>query len=242
MKQLLGDEHAAERGDRSARSATATRGADEIAFAVRKLLRGGARERPLVVVFDDLHWAEPTFLDLIEHVADWSRDAPILLLCLARPELLDLRPSWGGGKLNATTVLLEPLTADETDELIDALLAGAPGSTDDLRERIRAAAEGNPLFVEEMLAMVEDSPGRRDRAADDPGAARRAARPAAGGRARRARARRGRGQVFHRGAVAGAGARRPDVPSQLIGLVRKELVRPSRRRCPATTRSASATC
>ena len=62
-----------------------------------------------MVVFDDIQWGEPTFLDLVEHVADWSRDAPILLLCLARPELLELRPGWGGGKLNATTVLLEPL-------------------------------------------------------------------------------------------------------------------------------------
>ena len=60
-------------------------------------------------VVDDIHWAEPTFLDLIEHVADWSRDAPILLLCMARPELLDERPGWGGGKLNAATMLLEPL-------------------------------------------------------------------------------------------------------------------------------------
>ncbi len=77
-----------------------------------------------MVVFDDIQWGEPTFLDLIEHVADWSRDAPILLLCLARPELLELRPGWGGGKLNATAVLLEPLSAAETDELIDELLDG----------------------------------------------------------------------------------------------------------------------
>ncbi|HET7354328.1 MAG TPA: adenylate/guanylate cyclase domain-containing protein, partial [Gaiellaceae bacterium] len=93
--------------------------ADEIAWAFRKLLEESA---PVVCVFDDLHWAEPTFLDLIDHVADWSRDAPILLICIARPELLDRRPTWAGGKLNATTVLLEPLTADETDELIERLL------------------------------------------------------------------------------------------------------------------------
>ena len=70
-------------------------------------------------VFDDVHWGEPAFLDLVEHVADLSRDAPILLLCMARPELLDVRPAWGGGKLNATNVLLEPLAPDETGELID---------------------------------------------------------------------------------------------------------------------------
>ena len=68
-----------------------------------------AAERPQVVVLDDLQWAEPTFLDLVEHVADLSRDAPIFLLCVARTELLDARPGWGGGKLNATSLLLEPL-------------------------------------------------------------------------------------------------------------------------------------
>jgi hypothetical protein len=75
-----------------------------------------------VIGFDDVQWAEPTFLDLVEHVADWSRDAPILIVCVARPELLELRPGWGGGKLNATTVLLEPLSGEETDELIEELL------------------------------------------------------------------------------------------------------------------------
>ncbi len=71
------------------------------------------RRRALVVVFDDIHWAESTFLDLVEHLAERSRGAPILLLCMARPELLEVRPGWAGGKLNATTVLLEPLSDDE---------------------------------------------------------------------------------------------------------------------------------
>ena len=92
----------------------------ETAWAVRKALESAAAELPLVVVFDDLHWGEPSFLDLIEHIADLSRDAPILLLCMARPELLDERPGWSGGKLNATTVLLEPLGREETDELVRA--------------------------------------------------------------------------------------------------------------------------
>src|SRR5436189_118415 len=77
---------------------------DELFFSIRKLLEERARERPLVIVFDDVHWAEPTFLDFVDHVSDWSRDAPILLVCLARSELLDERPAWGGGKLNATSV------------------------------------------------------------------------------------------------------------------------------------------
>ena len=71
-------------------------------------------------MIDDLQWAEPVFVDLVEHVADLSRDAPIFLLCVARTELLDERPDWGGGKLNATSLLLEPLGADECVELMDA--------------------------------------------------------------------------------------------------------------------------
>ena len=126
---------------------------DEIAWAVRKALEAAAATEPLVCVFDDVHWGEQTFLDLVEHVADLSRDAPILLLCMARPELLDRKPGWAGGKLNATTVLLEPLSAAETDALIDGLLGGADVDGA-LRERIRERAEGNPLFVEEMLGML----------------------------------------------------------------------------------------
>ena len=98
---------------------------NEAAVATRKLLEAEAAERPLVVVWDDIQWAEPTFLDLIEHITDWSRGAPIFVLCVARPELLQLRPAWGGGKANATSLLLEPLGSDETSTLIDNLLSGA---------------------------------------------------------------------------------------------------------------------
>ena len=162
--------------------------ADEIAWAFRKLLEESA---PVVCVFDDLHWAEPTFLDLVDHVADWSRDAPILLVCIARPEFLDRRQTWAGGKLNATTVLLEPLSAQETDELIERLLGDA-GLDETLRVRIGEAAEGNPLFVEQMLAMVAESPnGDVIRPADDPGASGSPPRPARCVGAWRARARRG---------------------------------------------------
>ena len=125
----------------------------ETFWAVRELFEALARLRPLVVVFDDIHWGEPAFLDLIEHVADWSREVPILLLCMARPELLEKRPGWAGGKLNATSVLLEPLSDGECEELVDNLLGKAPLA---LRVRIAEAAEGNPLFVEEMIAMLID--------------------------------------------------------------------------------------
>ena len=126
---------------------------EEIAWAFRKLLEALAARRPLVCVFDDVHWGEETFLDLVEHVADLSRDAPILLLCMARPDLLDRRADWGGGKVNATTVLLEPLAPEETELLIESLAHLDEG----LRERILEAAEGNPLFVEEMVALVQES-------------------------------------------------------------------------------------
>jgi class 3 adenylate cyclase/tetratricopeptide (TPR) repeat protein len=196
--------------------------AEEIAWAFRKLLEARAAERPVVVVFDDLHWGQPALLDLVEHVADLSRDAPILLLCMARPELLDLRQAWGGGKLNATNVLLEPLAPEETSELIGALADGVPG---DLRAKILDAAGGNPLFVEEMLAMVEEGgevavpptiqallSARLDQL--DPGERGVLERGAV------------EGQVFHRGAVTALGPEEPQVDGRLVSLVRKDLVRP----------------
>jgi class 3 adenylate cyclase/tetratricopeptide (TPR) repeat protein len=127
----------------------------EPSWAIRRFLEALSLQRPVVAVFDDIHWAEPTLLDVIEHVADWSRDASILLLCMARPELLEERPGWGGGKRNATSVHLEPLSEPEADALIENLL-GLPALTAEIRERIRAAAQGNPLFVEEMLEMLLD--------------------------------------------------------------------------------------
>ena len=108
-----------------------------------------------MLVFDDIHWGEARFLDLVEHLADWVREAPILLVCLARPELLNVRPSWGGGKLNATVALLEPLSDEECSELIENLV-GRAELVRGVRARIAEAAEGNPLFVEEMLSMLID--------------------------------------------------------------------------------------
>ncbi len=129
-------------------------GSQETFWAVRRLFEAMASRAPLVVVFDDIHWGTPTFLDLVEHVADWARDAPILLLTLARPELLEVRPSWGGGKLNATTLLLEPLDEQAVREIL-ANLAGAD-LPEALFRKIASAAEGNPLFVEELVSMLAD--------------------------------------------------------------------------------------
>jgi class 3 adenylate cyclase/tetratricopeptide (TPR) repeat protein len=128
---------------------------EEAFWAVRRVLETLARRQPLVLVVDDLHWAEPTFMDLLEHVTDWVRDAPLLLLVMARPDLLDVRPAWGASRPNATSVRLEPLDDAEAADLLRHLLGtaklGGRAST-----RILEVAEGNPLFVEEVVAMLVD--------------------------------------------------------------------------------------
>jgi len=202
---------------------------EETRVAFRRLLEARAVDRTQVVVVDDLHWAEPVFVDLVEHVADLARDAPIFLLCIARTELLDMRPVWGGGKLNATSLLLEPLPSDACDELIENLLAGTELDAD-ARERIALASEGNALYVEEMVAMVRERDGdgelvvpptihallqaRLDLLGDDD-------RLVVGRAAIE-------GQVFHRGAVGELVREdlRSDLDERLASLVRKELVRP----------------
>jgi DNA-binding SARP family transcriptional activator len=121
------------------------------AWAIRRLFEALARERPLVLVFDDLQWAEPTLLDVIEYVVEGVRDAPILIVCLARPEFLDDRSSWGGGKLNATSVFLEPLSQRLAETLVGEVADDLP---DEALVWITSAAEGNPLFIEQMVAIV----------------------------------------------------------------------------------------
>ena len=209
---------------------------DETFWLIRTWLEERARVRPLVLVLDDLHWAEPTFLDMIEHVADWSRGAPILLLCIARAELLDARPAWSGGKLNATTVLLEPLSESESEELVTNLVGKVPVG-ERTRRQIVEAAEGNPLFVEEMLAMVAEDGGGLEMTEVPPTVqALLAARldrlqPRERQVVQRASV---EGKVFHRGAVAELTPEdaRPDVSAHLLALVRKELIRPDERDMP----------
>jgi class 3 adenylate cyclase/tetratricopeptide (TPR) repeat protein len=217
---------------------------EELVWAFRRALERLADEGPIVVLVDDIHWAEATLLDLIESVADLARDSPILIVCPARPEFLDERPTWGGGKLNATTILLEPLAEGSALELIDALVPGG-ALPQAVRTRIAEAAEGNPLYVEEFLsgliddgALAADTNGwtasrdlesiavpptiqallsaRLDRLAPD----------------ERALAERASvvGRIFDQPAVVALSPadRRPDVPRNLLGLVRKELIRPDR--------------
>ena len=197
-------------------------------LAFRRLIEGRAA-RPQILVLDDIQWAEPVFLDLIEHLADWSRDSPILLLCIARPELLELRPDWGGGKLNATTILLEALSGDDCELLISRLSGGAQ-LTDDVRRRILAAADGNPLFIEEMLASLSED-GDHDEITVPPTIqALLQSRLDRLGPGERDMISRGavEGQVFHRSTVRELAppAERDDVPGHLLSLVRKEMIRP----------------
>jgi class 3 adenylate cyclase/tetratricopeptide (TPR) repeat protein len=122
---------------------------EETFWAVRRLFERLARETPLVVLIDDLQWAEPTFLELLEHVAYLSRATPILLVGLARNEFLDIRPGWPGPRIR-----LEPLLSADAETLLNNLAEDrAIGA--DVRARIAAAAEGNPLFIEQLLAMLE---------------------------------------------------------------------------------------
>ena len=169
---------------------------------------------------------------------------PVLFLCIARPELLEVRPGWGGGKMNATSILLEPLAGDEASQLVDNLL-GRADIPQVARDRILEAAEGNPLFVEEMLAMLIDDGLLRF----EDGAWRSvedlanvtvpptihlllAARLDRLDAEERAVIERGsvEGKVFHSGAVATLSPEtaRPNVRSRLLALARKELIRPDR--------------
>jgi class 3 adenylate cyclase/tetratricopeptide (TPR) repeat protein len=128
---------------------------EDTQWSLRRLLEVLARDRPLVVVLEDLHWADPALLDLIQDVAESSRRTPLLLLCASRLELLDVRPHWAGGKLNAVSVQLAPLGADEAKQLVSHLLgdmATAPG----VREYIVDRSGGNPLFVQGLVAMLRE--------------------------------------------------------------------------------------
>jgi len=223
-------------------------GGDETLWAIRRFFEASARDRPLVLVFDDIHWGEPTFLDLVEHIADWSRGSPILLVCMARPDLLDVRPAWGGGKRNAATVSLEPITDDQAETLISNLV-GSTELASEIEERIVQTAEGNPLFVEEIVGMLIDDqlvPSHADG-------------PAAAGDLSGVRvppsiqallaARVDRllpeertvleacsviGQDFHVGVLLDLLPQdvRPHATSDLMGLVHKELIRPERSTLP----------
>jgi class 3 adenylate cyclase/tetratricopeptide (TPR) repeat protein len=125
---------------------------DDVFWAVRRLIQSIAQQGPLLVIFEDIHWAEPTFLDLIEHVARWVEGAAVVIVCLARPELLESRTDWATSVDGATTIDLEALRPTEASALAGELLEGAIDPR--LLERLIGATEGNPLFMEELVFML----------------------------------------------------------------------------------------
>lgn len=232
LVRLLQD---AERGRAAARLIVGALGgaveagsAEETAWAFRRLFETLAAGRPLVLVIDDIHWAEPALLDLLEYLVGFSSGVPMLLVCLSRPDLLDTRAAWAVPQPRTALWSLRPLSSDDAGRLIDGLQPGLP---QDLRQRIVDTAEGNPLFVEQMLAMLADDP---DAAADAvpptihallaarldrlPGDERAVLQRAAV-----------QGRLFERGALAellGPGAA-SGLGATLLALARKEFVRPA---------------
>jgi class 3 adenylate cyclase len=128
----------------------------EEAFAAwRRLLEAVAEQRPLVLVFEDLHWADDGLLDFVDHLADWATTVPLLIVGTARPELLDRRPGWGGGKRNALTLSIGALTDDETAVLLHRLLDRAALDAD-AQQAVLRRAEGNPLYAEEYARLLAE--------------------------------------------------------------------------------------
>ncbi|HEY7400271.1 MAG TPA: AAA family ATPase, partial [Actinomycetota bacterium] len=122
-------------------------------FTARRFVEVLAEREPLLLVFEDLHWADDALLDTIDYLASHVKDAPVVFLALARPEFLETRPMWGGGMMGKTTLPLEPLTPEEAQTVVSSLMGGAVDAT---VERIVSMAEGNPLFLEELVASVAD--------------------------------------------------------------------------------------
>ncbi len=208
---------------------------EEAQWAARNLLEAIAHRGPLVVVFEDIHWAAPTLLDLISDLARSASAAPLLVLCLARPELLDERPQWPGpGGTGAAEVRLEPLSTGEAAELLERLGPGAELTTD-RQAQLLAAAEGNPFYLQQMIAMQAESEqvpaevpptiravltARIDRLSVDEREVIEAASI--------------EGRTFHRGAIEHlvADGRRASLDLSLSTLVDRELVRPARADLP----------
>jgi class 3 adenylate cyclase/tetratricopeptide (TPR) repeat protein len=226
---FLGDDKdgrwVAERVARAVGFAPGAAAIEEIQLAVRRLLEAAARRRTVVVVVEDIQWAEPTLLGVLEHVASYARDVPLLLVCLARPELVNRRPGWPV----AHTVRLGPLSESASGRLLEQLDPVMAVDADE-RARLLAAAEGNPFFLEQLVAMRQetgsiaaipasiqailaaraDALGETDRAVIDCAAV--------------------EGRQFHRGVVAEllAPEHRPGLEHALAALVDRDLIRPGR--------------
>ena len=204
---------------------------EESFTAWRRFLEGLASDGPAVLVFEDLHWADPALLSFLEYLADWSEGVPLLVLCTARPELQEQHPSWAAGLRNATTINLAPLTEGESARLIASLLQQAvlPAET---RAALLERAGGNPLYAEEFVRLLADQE-QLGGAVEVPESVQAliAARldtltPERKGLLQDAAV---VGKVFWAGALAEMGGRdQREVELALHELARKELVRPAR--------------
>jgi class 3 adenylate cyclase/tetratricopeptide (TPR) repeat protein len=198
--------------------------AEETPWAFRRLLEAIARRGPLVVVLEDLHWAAPPLLDLVEYLAGWL-DGPVLLVCVARSDLVELRPAWLNPRTTADSLILQPLDDEDAASLLDGLQA-SPES----RARIAKAAEGNPLFLEQMAAMLAEQTDRPETALPPSIQALLAARLDQLDPVERQVIERAAviGREFSRAAVSALSPPQAETPvaGTLMGLVRKELLVP----------------
>jgi len=244
IAERLGDEEHADRILEGVAGLVGIAGAastpEESFWGLRRFLEVLARDQPLAVMLDDIHWAEPGLLDLIAYLADFAR-APVLLLCMARPDLLDVRPAWGAGRHNSMTITLSSLSPTESEVLVDNLFGGRH-LTEQVRRHVVEASAGNPFFIEEIVRMMveKEGPPREDRpvaesdleAVDVPPtiSALLAARLERLDPEERAVAQRASvvGKVFYWGAVAELtpDVERERVARHLHSLVRKELIQP----------------
>ena len=154
LLQFLGDREVVDRIAAATGLSAATYPLHEVYWAARKVLEILAANAPVVALIDDIHWAEPAFLDLLEHILSTSRDAPILLLTTARHDLLEERPQWGE-QAGASRLMLQPLSDDAAERVVANLL-GSTGLPPDVLARVVGTAEGNPLYVEQLLSMLID--------------------------------------------------------------------------------------
>jgi len=205
-------------------------GREEAFAAWRRFLEALASDRPLVLVVEDLHWADAALLDFVEHLLDWATPVPLLVVGTTRPELFEHRPTWGGGRRNSTTVGLSPLTDEDTARLVSALLERSVLAADTQAELLERAA-GNPLYAEQFAGLMAERGSMREGDVPETVQALIASRLDALSAEVKALVQDAAilGKVFWTGALAVMGDRaRDDVLTGVRELVRRELVRPAR--------------